>query len=453
MPTVGQILASINPPKPPVSRRRRWVKRIASVIIAICISLVYSLWDRHHGRELLDAQIATIRAKSEPITPADFKHAPIPDDRNAARMLLHAADSIEISGDERDRIESLIYNHPAAPSADDLAFAAQIMDRNQRVLEEVAIARLTPEFDWQIQWIHPALKSDLPHLRRVRELATFLSYVAWQRHQTGDDGVAMTAISDLLRLSRMSDDPGTMVSHLVSIGICAMASDRIRNMALTLKVESDNARRQVRNLIAEFLDDTARHAEITRTMQCERMSTLDTNLWLGEQTFLRRGDIDRVTIHMMKDCDDVRQALLAANYPAARPLLPQSDKSDHSRFAALRETLLPSSARAVQTEFRGLTERRIAAIALALRLYSADHGNLLPQKLAPLVPDYLHVVPLDPFASDGREISWNSSPRPLLYSVSENMTDDGIAAQLQPGDEVPNPWKSSDAVFELIVPR
>lgn len=454
MPTLGQIFASINPPKPPISPQRKWIKWIVSTLLAMSIPLIYGLWDRHHSRRLLDARIAAIRADSEPIVPADFHHSAIPDDQNAARMLLHAADSIEFTDDERQRIEAMTEENSPPPSADDLNFAGELIEKNQGVLEEVAVARLTPDFDWQIKWNHPALETDLPHLRRVRQLAIFLGYVAWQRHRAGDDGAAMTAVSNLLYLSRITDDPGMMVSHLVSIGICAMACERARMMALGLRLDTDVSRRQARILIADFLDEDARRAGIIRTMQCERMSTLDTDLWLGEQTYWRRGEIDRVAIHMMKDCDDVRQALLAANYPTAEALLPKADpNAGNWRFALLRETLLPGLVLAAQTEFRCLTERRIAAIALALRLYTTDHGDRLPEKLAPLVPDYLHDLPLDPFAADGRPVSWISAPRSLLYSVGVNATDDGIAAHLKAGEEIPNPWKSADAVFELIRPH
>ena len=55
--------------------------------------------------------------------------------------------------------------------------------------------------------------------------------------------------------------------------------------------------------------------------------------------------------------------------------------------------------RAIQTHFKLLTDRRAAAIELALRLYRLDHWGHLPAALQELVPQYLPYVPFDPMAA------------------------------------------------------
>ncbi len=76
-------------------------------------------------------------------------------------------------------------------------------------------------------------------------------------------------------------------------------------------------------------------------------------------------------------------------------------------------------------QFHGLAQRRMAAIALAIRLYEVDHARR-PAELAELIPDYLDEVPADPMAADGATFSYLPDAEiPVLYSVGENGIDDG----------------------------
>jgi hypothetical protein len=277
-----------------------------------------------------------------------------------------------------------------------------------------------------------------------------LRCAAWVHHHSGDDAAALRDVSDLMYLQRVTDDPGTIVSRLVADGICAVACERIRQMALELDLRPASVREQVGTLVREMLDESARQSAIRRALQGERATSLDNYMYVGGSSYWARADVDRLSIKMLDDCDAIEKACLAPNYQAARVLLPKADPdAAHSKMALLREIMLPSLVKFPLTEFRALTERRIAAIALALRLYLADHDGRLPAKLEELTPKYLPAVPSDPFASDGRSLAWRPEPRVIVWSVSENGRDDGLAAQLGKTDEIPNSWISSDAIFEL----
>ena len=101
--------------------------------------------------------------------------------------------------------------------------------------------------------------------------------------------------------------------------------------------------------------------------------------------------------------------------------------------------------------FRGLAIRRMAATALAIRLYQLEHGRR-PAKLADLVPKYLPAVPLDPFAAAGRPIGYlPKAPRPLLYSINADGKDQGGKYAALP-EEAPD-WKDYDLPFFLNADR
>jgi hypothetical protein len=127
----------------------------------------------------------------------------------------------------------------------------------------------------------------------------------------------------------------------------------------------------------------------------------------------------------------LRATLGAADAPAARAALPQGllDEIRTSKRFLVASILTPTMERAVNVHFRCIAERRLAAVALAVKLYEADHDGRAPEKLAALVPDYLSAVPADPLAAGGaplRYISAAEDPdRPRVYSVDDNGVDDG----------------------------
>ena len=121
--------------------------------------------------------------------------------------------------------------------------------------------------------------------------------------------------------------------------------------------------------------------------------------------------------------------------------------------------MLSNYERFVQTHFIGLTERRIAAMRLAIRLFQIDHEGKYPQTLSELVPMYLPALPTDPFAADDKTFGYRASPIPFLYSVGINGKDEGGNTMLAKPNLVPNgdpgtpadnrTWDRADVIFRL----
>ena len=102
--------------------------------------------------------------------------------------------------------------------------------------------------------------------------------------------------------------------------------------------------------------------------------------------------------------------------------------------------------RAFVLYYRSIALRRMAAVALAIRLYEIDHGNR-PADLSKLVPDYLPAVPEDPFADDARMISYlPNAEYPRMYSVGEDGRDDGGKYQYSDYGNV-NPYEPDISFF------
>jgi hypothetical protein len=61
--------------------------------------------------------------------------------------------------------------------------------------------------------------------------------------------------------------------------------------------------------------------------------------------------------------------------------------------------LLPAYERAGQVHYAAVAEVRLAATAIAVRAFAADHNGALPQSLDALVPKYLPSIPADPLVA------------------------------------------------------
>ena len=80
-----------------------------------------------------------------------------------------------------------------------------------------------------------------------------------------------------------------------------------------------------------------------------------------------------------------------------------------------RQKFIEGGARLAECGARG------TRLALALRLYEQEHGEL-PERLDALVPVWIEAVPVDPY--DGQSFRYHRVRR-LVYSIGPNRRDDG----------------------------
>ena len=236
-------------------------------------------------------------------------------------------------------------------------------------------------------------------------------------------------------------------------------------------------------LIAELLDDKPMRESYRRGMLGERMAQADTaqsvadgRLSIAEITGMGAGPgnpnpVAAVATFAAKPValgDGLlminhttallRRRVIAelAGVPAAAPPFPPEVANSRVRHLLAR-TMLPSFERLAMVNFRNTAERRMTAIALAARLYAADHGGKPPAKLDDLVPKYLPALPLDPFAAAPQPLKYINDPdKPIVYSVGEDGVDGGgseLATRKNARANVDR-WQKLDAVLHLkLQPR
>jgi len=452
----------------PVPPRLWWLKRI---LVACAISLAalaaIRLWWGHVAHNRLQAEIERVRAAGEPIFPEDFDPPPVPDDENAALVISKAIKALVAPAEAANDISTLA--SLSQFTADELADAALIVSANADALRFARQARDLPQADMGLRIRTPAINWILPPLSGYRELARLLAVTARYRHQTGDDAGAVSAIRDLLALGNALDRQPTLISHLVAISVNALAVELVESIAPDLEApgphddlgtDAEPARRiYVEDLVADLLDEQVMHRGLIRALQCERMFALDNvqlcadgkasvagfamfggpsplPFWDGPLGLLFRPLLELDGVELMRYGTAWVEAGRQPTWPALFAKRPPDPLANAGTLERLRRPLSavlpPSLDRATQLHYRALANRRMAAVALAVRLYEIDRGSR-PRRLADLALEYLDEVPHDPFGVRERPVGYRpDDDPPILYSIGPNGTDDGGAYSLRP---------------------
>jgi hypothetical protein len=201
-------------------------------------------------------------------------------------------------------------------------------------------------------------------------------------------------------------------------------------------------RRRVRQLIALLLDERDRREKFRQAIGFERTCVMDTfeciataKLPPGFLSMPGPGLLKPILPAWRISCIAVARrfdALVAAlhepTYFVAKQRMPRVRLAKSSIgwvFDRISVFLEPDFSEAVRMHYHGLALRRLAATALAMRLFEIDCGRP-PESLEELVPDYLTSVPLDPMDGEGRTIGYlRTEDLPRLYSVGSDGIDEG----------------------------
>jgi hypothetical protein len=420
-----------------------WTRRIAAAVGLLLVVLgAFHLWWLHQARAALDAEIAAIQARGEPIWPSDFNPATRPEDEKNAAYHLRQTFTLFNYNIPPPAWSNMQYPDYPPFSAEWYDVSKKAIDAHQKVYQLARKARQQPNVDWGTVWATPTARIVLPSLSPSRHLAALLGDAALYAHLArGDDHEAIELIRDLLAEADAVDHHPNVVAHLVAIAIRASAMNRLEVIATEMRVAPEGAGpsatskpampQQLRELIAILLklglEDRAE-----RAYRGERMSMLDNGVaTIRHSSLLRpmylndiRGMVSKVTAQM--------NAARRPNLPAALsgyPLRPLRTGTPSDLQHVVSHFWTPSLDRFVSTHFASRTEATLAAVSVAVRWYRTEHGGAFPPDLQSLVPDYLPAVPVDPNSPAGNLIGYitfrthDGKPRPMVYSVSEDGVD------------------------------
>lgn len=281
------------------------------------------------------------------------------------------------------------------------------------------------------------------------------------------EGRLEDAAPDLLavhRLGMLLGQDSTLIGRQSGIAICSLADDALsRNAAggsfsgplareiskelMTMQASSfagayDHAERyRFLNLVLNGTKGDAGRAFGTEK-ESDPLNKEFLNAWkeAGTDAFLRRinRNYDRLIDAMSKPSFAQRAKAKAEMYEQLtqlkQKLATQSTVTSPVDLAGDFLPLFPSIGRAQVLADIVMVQRDLAVVALGLCAYKADNGKY-PDRLDALAPKYLPKVPED-FCSGKPFIYKTTGQEYVLYSVGENMTDDGGKARADRGDDL-----------------
>lgn len=443
----------------PIPPRFRWLRRGTSAFVILLLTLVglRTFWGLEAHARLAEIHRAA-SARGEPFLPDDFRQSSVPDSENAAGPIKKAftrtpqlSDPTSLGIDNWD---------DRAPRENELPAIEATVAKYRPALQLVRDARPLPKVSWDTV---PAFLKKIPQLTPSRSLARILILSAKLERARGQDGLALDYIEDEMTLTRVSDTSyPAVVTHLVAVGMSSLGTNFICTSAMNLAISehpgSGATPAQVRALIETLLDEQPLVDGAVRDFQGERAIMIDSAPklasdmgsaeWMLEPMYA----LDALRVAQMRTAE--AEACRQATWNAARAKFTPEEHGMPSNLderAHMLSNVTGSMYQAVQHHFRMLTERRAAAIMLALRLYQIDHQGALPESLSELVPNYLPTVPQDPFDPAGAPIRYLPHRNPaVLYSVGPDGKDDHGSQKKYPNAGLAGPpWDTEDAVFSL----
>ena len=419
------------------------------------------------AQKALDADLAALRRKGEPVTPQDLIGVSLPDAENAAvdlRAAFRALKTTTAAFDAYNKMESI--RLPLAEK--DAANLRAVVKENQRSLDLIRSAVAKGKVDWQVKCPSPIVDVLLPDLAGQRNLGNLAHVAALVAHEDGKDLEALEHVRQLLFIAHAAGQQPFLVSHIVELGIENLAFDVCRQISSRLQLDNAPAQHEeVRRTIAELLDEKNLRADLRWSLQGERVVHVDMAQALASGP-ATRDQMLKILYPKPEDRDKIRVkpsdlgavaledahlmveiwarnigAVGAVDWPTAHERMnpwPPPELMEPPGTHFFMKTMWPSLERAFEKHYVAMAQRRLAATALAIRWYSLEHEGKLPESLEELVPKYLPTVPADPLAAGAPLIF--SPESDALYSVGRDGKDDG-------GDPTDDTPQNPDIVVPL----
>ncbi|MDY7011451.1 MAG: hypothetical protein SVV80_11985 [Planctomycetota bacterium] len=456
-------------------------KRRRRIIFAALGSLPFVLigwwlWSNEAGNRAIQAQIDRYRAAGQPVYPADFDPPPTPDENNAALALKEAAAALDLEDTVFDFSADGCDPRKISKHHDEFN---RITKTNSEVLALIRQARSMTGADWGMRMRSPVIAVLIPSLGDRKDLIRFLFLTAIYYHQIGNDAEAIEILRDALASAKALRKMRLLISLMVTVAEDALVCSTIEDITVDLKVLPSGSvtsassqavgRKQVRALIAELLDEKELCKSAQWSFYAERAFVFDTAMLCldGKQSLsLASGGVastwEKVKVNALKPVlkeDAIRmlrymtvqaEAAGQTNWPAVKEKMPEDPQVQGllKRLTHMfSNTLAPTLGRAMEMDFRSRAMRRMAAVALAIRLYEIDNGRR-PEKLTDLVPKYIPAIPDDPFDTPGRPLRYLPGvQRPILFSIGGNGKDQG--GQYAENPDEPPDYDDYDIPFFL----
>lgn len=447
-------------PTGPIPKRFWWLKRLAllALLLVAGVVLLHVVWaSRVEAR--LQNTVADIQAKGEPILFVDLSYPSLSDPENGA-WYLNNAEAIwpGVPGSIADVLDDQWYTDDYETYNDPITDNAAYLASCKTSLDLVRAAAACEDADWGVVLSQPVFNTALQHLSSMRQLARLMEDAARRAVEAGDTELALDIMLHIQTVARLTQArPMGIITHLVGASIAELNVELIERQLPKLDpaaLREGPPRDKALALIAAITDNPLRDS-LLESMVSERFfifdcfeSVIDGRMTLGSlgagstlDTMLATPGLRQAVLPFLIDEQQRVTQAMTDTIQAMRSHTqyhPMSDAAAQA-FAPIEysyETsmmswmLLGTFKPYITSHHQSLARQRMAATAIAIRLFEVDHGER-PKTLDQLMPAYLPALPTDPFSKAGEPIRYNpAGVVPELEEYEADRLTDEQAAEL-----------------------
>jgi hypothetical protein len=463
----GWLRKDITPPRARAAPSSffRLLGRVGGFLILLVLCL-FSWWRTLLTHDV-NSQFARIRAVGLPVSGAELNvwRRPVPDTENGALVLNQAFALLRTFPDRRSNevVELKMLNRTNDWPTAARGLVEAYVQTNAPALAKAREALLLPRFRYPVDFAFGP-ETLMPHLALLKEMARIVALANALDAKEGHAENWPENVAFELKLAGTLDDEPTVISYLIHDSIIVMAA-RATERSLNLVSPSDDACQRLQaafshagdtNLLPlalvgeralmipifrlsrkEIQSFSQEDARASRPQRPQRYSG-EPAFFVWLTGFFER-DLD-FYLHTMEKCISLAALPPPGSLTLTNYLQSRSDVAQ-KRLYITSSMLLPALSRLIMHEATSQALIKLATTALAVERFRFARGRL-PDDLRDLTPQFLDVIPTDPF--DGASLRYRRLARGyVIYSVDADGHDDG-------GREPPERKKTTDqATYDL----
>jgi len=431
-----------------VWRRRKPILAVIAILV-----VAHSITTLILGRRVR-LQIETLRARGEPVSMADLAGPKIPDSQNGAVIYAKAfaITSGEKSGKELDDACDLVSRKKRAENPKIWTEARAVLAKYGGIFPIIEKAASMPRCQFPVNW-EAGLGATFPHFSKIRTLGRLLSARAILQARDGDVSGALHSIGLAFKVGESVKDEPSIIGVLVRISVIKVSSSALQDVLRSAAAESITEA-QARRLY-DSLGEIDVAPGFVRAMQGERafgMSAFDLvrKEGLNAYPYLLGGDKAHIPQPLNAVLANPMRPILYADEifyidymnrvvqraPAlSRDIYAQEPRGGYEpefpRYALVSRIVLPVFTRARKSRDDATAMIAGSRIALALVTHKSRYGAY-PASLADLREKLGWKIEEDAFS--GKDFIYKPKGAGfLLYSIGQNLKDDGARPWLKPG--------------------
>lgn len=425
----------------PWYRRRKFRWTLAAFCVA---GILFAGW-RISLHMQINTLIQELHEAGYLVTLEDLEAAypPVPDDENAAAVILEAVDRMKWPTEE-EREQKFPWTNSEKRfgetdrlNTESLAFMRQIVADNQQVLRDLHRAAEMKKSRYPID-LSAIFIADEPHWDKISQAEILLMVESEVCMADNDVEGACEAIQSIVGLARSLDNEPVMMSYVIrqtALLRAAKQCERLMNLTSAEPVTIKPLAKSFEAAEAATHFDRVMGGELA-TMGVKYQRPIGQwsdeegqksgSDWYTSVAFVT-GFMDQsylLVLKRMKTNLEISrfpmecriQALSAAN-------LKETDHSPANILASFDFLMMETYPRDAYLDLRAIALLRMARTAITIKRFAEAEGQQ-PNELTDAAPKFIDTVPDDPFA--GTPLHYVKRDRGfVLYSVGDDMTDNG----------------------------